>query len=193
MFLPRNGPTTVMMARTTQASLGAPVGIDLGKLLGQLALAAHGEHNAARGAVEGVHRAHGSKRGDDEHGQVQEHVDALKTGKRGNGALNKLMPVKDSAERVNADHVEAAGGQQGQGDDLAELVPVKALGCFLSLLRNGVETGVEERGQNQDRHDTGEQAGALGGGLTAASTGDLGEHRHGVVRRAGEQRDAHGE
>ena len=103
------------------------------------------------------------------------------------------MPVEDGAERVDADHVEAAGGQQGQGDDLAELVPVEALGCFLSLLRNGVEAGVEERGQNQDRHDAGKQAGALGSGLAAASAGDLGEHGHGVVRRAGEQRDAHGE
>ena len=103
------------------------------------------------------------------------------------------MPVEDGAERVDADHVEAAGGQQGQGDNLAELVPVEALGCFLSLLRNGVEAGVEERGQNQDRHDAGEQAGALGSGLAAASTGNLGEHGHGVIRRAGEQRDAHGE
>ena len=32
-----------------------------------------------------------------------------------------------------------------------------------------------------------------GSRLAAASTGDLGEHGHGVVRRAGEQRDAHGE
>ena len=67
------------------------------------------------------------------------------------------MPVEDGAERVDADHVEAAGGQQGQGDDLAELVPVEALGCFLSLLRNGVEASVEERGQNQDRHDAGKR------------------------------------
>ncbi len=69
----------------------------------------------------------------------------LRQASAGTGALNKLMPVEDGAERVDADHVEAACGQQGKGDDLAELVPVEALGCFLSLLRNGIEAGVEER------------------------------------------------
>lgn len=76
---------------------------------------------------------------------------------------------------------------------LPNLFQLRPSAGFLSLLRNGVEAGVEERGQNQDRHDAGKQAGALGSGLAAASAGDLGEHGHGVVRRAGEQRDAHGE
>lgn len=45
---------------------------------------------------------------------VQEHVDALEAGKRGNRALNELMPVEDGAERVDADHVEAACGQRAR-------------------------------------------------------------------------------
>lgn len=69
MFLPGERTDDGDDAQNDAGELGsAGLGIDLGELLGQLALSAHGEHDAARGAVEGVHRAHGSKRGDDEHG-----------------------------------------------------------------------------------------------------------------------------
>ncbi len=47
--------------------------------------------------------------------------------------------------------------------------------------------------ETQDRDDACEQVGGLGGGHAAASAGDLGEHRHGVVGGTGHDGDAHGE
>ena len=138
---------TVMTPKNDAGKLGsAGLGVDLGELLRQLALATHGEHDAARGAIEGVHRAHGSKRGDDEHGQVQEHVDALEAGKRGNRALNKLMPVEDGAERVDAAHVEAAGGQQLVVGALLHDVAVPHYKDEVGVLDGGQAVGDDKAG-----------------------------------------------
>ena len=174
----------------------AGLGINLSELLGQLALATHGEHDAARGSVEGVHGAHGAKRRDAEHDDVEDEVDVLEAGQRGHRRLDEGVPGQDGAERVDADHVEAAGSKQGEGDDLAELVPVKALGCLLCLLGNGIEASIEEGGQQQDGEDTAKDVVGTRRRDTAASTGDLGEDLavgKGVRRGAGEDGDAHGQ
>ena len=186
-----------MAARTMKGELGsAGLGIDLGELLGQLALATHGEHDAAGSSVEGVHGAHGAKRRDAEHDQVEDEVDVLKACQRGHGGLNKGLPGQDGAEGVDAHHVETAGGKQSEGDDLAELVPVEALGCLLCLLGNGIEASIEEGGQQQDGEDTAKDVVGTRRRDTTASTGDLGEDLavgKGVRRGTGEDGDAHGQ
>ena len=76
--------------------------------------------------------------------------------------------------------------------DEAELLPVNVLRGLLSLLRDGVEARVEERGHDENCNDAAHEA-RSGRGGTTRSVSHLGEHGHGVVRRTGEQRDAHGE
>ena len=82
--------------------------------------------------------------------------------------------------------------EKSEGRDEAELLPVDVLRGLLSLLRDGVEARVEERGHDENCNDAAHEA-RSGRGGTTRSVRHLGEHGHGVARGTGHEADDHGE